>query len=86
MVHTFDYIHMHVIITRAFIFQCQKGILDSFSDKGLSLRAVIVSGRHDSKFVLLGGILSARLEPTYIRNLLKVSANLFISDFFFIDI
>ena len=80
MVHTFDYIHMLVIITRTFIcFQCKKASLNSFSDKGLSLRAVVIFGRYDLKFVLLGGILSARLEPTFIKNVLSVSAINFLS-------
>ena len=43
----------------------------------------MLSGRYDSKFVPLGGILSTRLEPTFIKNLLNISAIiLFISDFF----
>ena len=61
--------------------------LNSFSDKGLSPRAVVMFGRYDSKFVLLGGILSAGLKPNIYEKLIgRFCYNFFISDFFFIDI
>ena len=70
---------MQVIITRTFFaFNLKKVSLNRFSDKGLSLAAVAIFGRYDSKFVLLDGTSSA----TYIyeQNLLNVSPITFLSD------
>ena len=43
------------------------------------LRAVAIFGRYDSKFMLLGGVLSVRLEATFIKSLLNISAIIFLS-------
>ena len=72
-------IHGTCFWLHSFVFNTKKASLNSFSNKGLSLRAVAMFGRYDSKFVLMGGILSARWEPAFIKNLLNVSAIIFIS-------
>ena len=72
MVHTSEYIYMQVIITKTFVcFKCKRSIFEFFSVEILSLRVVVTIGRNDSKSVLLGGILSARLEPTFIKKIIE---------------
>ena len=50
-----------------FVFNAKKASLNSFSFKGFSRKDVVIFGRYDSKFVLLGGILVASLGPTFIK-------------------
>ena len=54
-----------------FVFNAKKASLNSFSFKGFSRKEVVIFGKYDSKFVLLGGILVASLGPT-IETLKKV--------------
>ena len=54
-----------------FILNVKEASLNFFSVEILSLRVVVTIGRNDSKFVLLGGILSARLEPTFIKKIIE---------------
>ena len=54
-----------------FVLNVKEASLNFFSVEILSLRVVVTIGRNDSKSVLLGGILSARLEPTFIKKIIE---------------
>ena len=50
-----------------FVFNAKNAALNLFYFKGFSRKEVVIFGRYDSKFVLLGGILVASLDPTFIK-------------------
>ena len=54
-----------------FAFDAKKASLNSFSFKDFSKMQVFIFGRCNSKFVLLDGILSTGLNPTFIKLLLN---------------
>ena len=49
-----------------FVFNAKKATLNSLSFKGFSRKEVVIFGRY-SKFVLLGGILVASLDSTFMK-------------------